>query len=364
MNDKPILFGGVRWPVRRRLAEGTNPHPHGGTDRGEVLNNGHRAREAGGEGVVMNRTKIEWAEAVWNPVTGCTPVSEGCRNCYARRMARRLAGRCGYPAVLRPPAGADEPFRVMLHEDRLVEPLRWRKPRRVFVCSMGDLFHEAVPWEAINKVWTVAHVCAHKFLFLTKRPARMLEFFRDQHHSWAAMTGPDVPPSNCWLGVSVEDQASADERIPLLLQTPAAIRFVSVEPMLGPVNIKGYLDGSIRWSIRTNATRLDWVIGGGETGLGARPMHIDWVRSLRDQCAAAHVPFFFKQWGEWQPVHGTGRTTGDEEEEVRPFRWLAVGGTARDSGCPPDALMLRVGRKRAGRELDGRTWDEFPKDKR
>jgi protein gp37 len=269
-------------------------------------------------------TKIEWATETWNPVTGCTPVSEACQNCYAKRMANRLRGRFGYPE--------DEPFRVTLHPEKLDEPLKWKKPRRVFVCSMGDLFHEDVPHSAIQKVlYRVRMAKWHTFLILTKRPERMRAFFMQYY-----VTG-HIP--NLWLGVTAENQARADERIPILLQIPAAVRFVSVEPMMGPVDLS--------WCNYT----LDWVICGGETGPGARPMHPDWARSLRDQCQEAGTPFFFKSWGNycapsqmpedtyrgWEYHHGTENCWREDD----PTPW-------------------EVGKKAAGHLIDGQEWRQFP----
>lgn len=275
-------------------------------------------------------TRIEWTDETWNPVTGCTKASPGCDHCYAERMSHRLAGRAGYPL--------DEPFRVTLHPDRLGEPLRWRKPRRCFVVSMGDLFHEDVPFEFVAAVFGVMAACPDStFQVLTKRPGRALEWYgwaayrhpnRESAHKRcmraAGLAGvcgticPDGPwpLPNVWLGVTAEDQARADDRIPLLLQIPAAVRFVSVEPMLGPVDLWAISDGSwydgegaTRYNALTGTAwwggtgdhglgggpRLDWVICGAETGPMARPMNLDWARSLRDQCVAAPVPFFFKK---------------------------------------------------------------------
>jgi len=265
----------------------------------------------------MASTKIEWADAVWNPITGCSPISEGCEHCYAKRQARRFKGRYGYPA--------DDPFRVTFHPDRLEEPLRWKKPRRVFVCSMGDLFHPDVPLNVTKDVFDVmrraGNKYGHTFMVLTKRPKRMAEFIgllqRDKGDDFRRWPLPFV-----WLGVTAENQQRADERIPILLQTPAAVRFVSVEPMLGPVDLTHI--PIPHGLVECHGGRLDpvnWVIAGGETGPGARPMHPDWVRSLRDQAVSAGVPFFFKGWGKWiQNQSNAGK-----------------------------------------RMLDGREWNEFPK---
>ena len=239
-------------------------------------------------------TKIEWATnadgvpgETWNPVTGCTKISEGCEHCYAERMAKRLRGRCGYPA--------DNPFRVTLHPERLGIPLHWKKARTVFVCSMSDLFHQDVPLTYNDHVFNrMARCPQHRFLVLTKRPEPMREYLLGYR--------PSEPLPNVGLGVTVESQDHED-RIAHLLACPAAMRFVSVEPMLGGMAI-GMLG-------------IDWVIGGGESGPGARPMDPRWARDLRDQCVAAGVPFFFKQWGG---VH----------------------------------------KKKHGRELDGRTWNQRP----
>jgi len=173
----------------------------------------------------MNMSRIEWTEVTWNPVTGCTPISPGCENCYAKRLATRLKGRCGYPE--------DEPFRVTMHPDRLSEPLSWKKPRHVFVCSMGDLFHDDVEEGFLCRVFdTIMAAEQHTFLVLTKRPKRMRDFFkRCIHGTW----------NNLWIGVTAENQKTADERIPILLQIPAVVRFVSCEPLLGPVNLELYL---------------------------------------------------------------------------------------------------------------------------
>jgi protein gp37 len=294
----------------------------------------------------MSKTKIEWADRVWNPVTGCTKISEGCKNCYAERMSKRLAGRCGYPK--------DYPFKVTMHPERLKELDGLKKPSKIFVCSMGDLFHYFVPFDFIGSVFEemICHA-QHTFMVLTKRPARMKDFI-----DW--YFGEDeIIPSNIWLGVSAENQAAADERIPILLQTRAAVRFVSCEPLLGKISLNELhyqdvvsidaLRGLYGFPIPHEPTgaKLDWVIVGGETSPRARPCHPDWVRGLRDQCQAAQVPFFFKSWGEWIPAYQilqkmTTRTS------MKFHHW--------NDG----AEATRVGKKASGRLLDGREWDETP----
>lgn len=247
-------------------------------------------------------TNIEWVArpgtipVTWNPVTGCTKISDGCRNCYAERMARRLAGRCGYPE-------APHHFDVTLHHERLGQLLRWKKPRTVFVCSMSDLFHEDIPDWFILKVWDVMRRAPqHTFLVLTKRPRRMQEVVGRICDGWC-------PLPNAWLGVTVENQRTADERIPLLLQTPAAVHFVSCEPLLEEINIREYLhvDGCHTFEGGESfpnlclacggkgTPSLDWVIAGCESGPHRRHVDTSAFRFLRDQCQDAVVPFFLKQ---------------------------------------------------------------------
>lgn len=248
----------------------------------------------------MAQTKIEWADAVWNPITGCTPISDGCDHCYAKRMANRLAGRYGYPA--------DEPFRVTYHQKRIDEPARLKKPKRIFVCSMGDIFHDDVPTGVINEIFSeMVLVSSHTFMVLTKRPQRMRDYlattilfkniFHPDKRTWPGST-------KIWLGVTAENQARADERIPVLLDTPAAVRFVSIEPMLGPVEIGKYLPHKPTCRCpqcyhnafdHVNRGGLDWVIAGGETGPGARPAQAEWFTGIVNQCKGACVPVFVKK---------------------------------------------------------------------
>lgn len=230
----------------------------------------------------MNATGIEWADRTWNPVTGCSPVSEGCERCYAKLMAEtRLRGRCGYDA--------EDPFKPTFHYERLAQVTPKQKPQRIFVCSMGDLFHEQVRRHWVVHIMTAIATCEqHEFVVLTKRPGAALSFIQWFGHVYPNLT----------LGVSVENQARADERIPILMQIPAARRIVSVEPMLGPVDLDDYMPWA--WERKegdtsSTAVGLDGVICGAETGRGARPMDLDWARDLRDQCVAEGVPFVFKR---------------------------------------------------------------------
>ena len=306
-------------------------------------------------------THIEWTDATWNPMTGCSKVSQGCKHCYAERLFHRAYGR---DRVGNASTGEERPREftdVWMHPDRIDQPLRWKKPRRIFVNSMSDIFHEDVTDRFMADIFgMMAAAHWHQFQILTKRPARALAllgagcmgFFQDHVEECTAMYS-DVdarwPLQNVWLGVSVEDQATADERIPLLMQTPAAVRFVSYEPALGPVDFK--LDHLRRYAIEGDGVkRLDWIIAGGESGPRARPSHPDWFRSVRDQCASAGVPFFFKQWGEWAPVG-----TLDEVQSAK----------VKHASFHPgvDYCFIRVGKKLAGRLLDGRIHDDYPGEK-
>jgi protein gp37 len=245
------------------------------------------------------KTSIQWTEATWNPTTGCTKVSEGCRSCYIERTPSfRMAGR----TFVNGSTG------VRLHPDRLDAPLHWRKPRRVFVNSMSDLFHEDVPEEFIAQVFlSMNQTNHHIYQILTKRPQRMLNFSR-KCESMSKVNG-SWPMPNVWLGVSVEDQATADERIPILLQTPAAVRWISAEPLLGPIQLTGTCSPPACFNalIPGRYPKLDWVVVGGESGPGARPCDLAWIRMIKNQCQAAKVPVFVKQLGR-EPfvIHKTG----------------------------------------------------------
>lgn len=262
----------------------------------------------------MGETKIEWADRTWNPLRGCSKVSEGCRNCYAIRVAHRFSGP-GRPyegLTQAGPGGPNWTGKVMLVPEFLGHPLRWVEPQRVFVNSMSDLFHPEVPFEFIGEVFDVMSTAEqHTFQILTKRPERMKEFLDwwiKQHDCPFSNESYFYLRRNIWLGVSVEDQKTADERIPLLLQTPAAVRFLSCEPLLGPVNLGKWLlspgwnpsyydPDNIHGYPNAEPTNehIQWVIVGSESGPRARPMDEEWVKILRDQCVSASVPFFYKQ---------------------------------------------------------------------
>lgn len=314
---------------------------------------------------------IEWTDATWNPTVGCTKVSPGCDHCYAETFVNRFAGSKGFPL----------PFdQMLLRGSRFLHlPLTWREPRRVFVNSLSDLFHADVDDRFVAEVFTtMARAPRHQFQLLTKRHGRMRSLLRSP--DWVAglrrnlaVHGLDLtwPLPNVWLGVSVEDQQWADVRIPALLDTPAAVRWISAEPLLGPVSLTNVrLDDVLSppvFPVPPQPTGIDWVVVGGESGPGARPMHPDWARSLRDECAKAEVPFLFKQWGNWAPVADEPRggdlwVFGDGigsqpwapgQEGAAPGRWHEHG----------DVLMRNVGKKQAGRVLDGRTYDGYPQER-
>lgn len=248
-------------------------------------------------------TSIEWTDVSWNPVRGCSLVSAGCANCYAMKFAHRFSG-AGKPyegLTELGPQGARWTGKIRLVHELLVDPLRWRDPRRIFVNSMSDLFHEDVPDEFIEKVLTtIVHSPRHCYQVLTKRPERMRDFMQ----RWTCMNGRPLP--NVWLGVSIEDQQTADERIPILLQTPAAVRWVSAEPLLGPVSFRwakwdNWKDGQGNERPVVNQhdglRMLDWIVVGGESGPGARPCDLTLIRSIVGQCQAAGVSVFVKQLG-------------------------------------------------------------------
>lgn len=352
---------------------------------------------------MADKTGIEWTDATWNPTTGCVKVSSGCKHCYAERDWARLVHL---------PAYVGRSFTdVACHPDRLDQPLRWQKPRMIFVNSMSDLFHPDVPDEFIDSVFGVMWAClwgrneqsGHVFQVLTKRADRMRGYLlQDRREHWAHAAvhygggiDPDGifdqvmeaegPHPRVWLGVSVEDQATADERIPMLLETPAAVRWLSMEPLLGPVDLTEIqvppehdkLNHSGFYPSRFNAltieyddkhyhqpaSAVDWVVVGGESGPKARPMHPQWARSLRDQCAIAGVPFLFKQWGEWTPGENVEKHSGSALGATWfNEKWLfsPENLACEDSHVDDQPDLYRVGKKSAGRLLDGVQHDGYP----
>lgn len=300
----------------------------------------------------MSTSKIEWTDATWNPVTGCDRTSPGCDNCYALTLAKRLKamGNPRYQVDGVPPTSGPG-FGVTLHHDKLDEPLHWRTPRRVFVNSMSDLFHQDVPEEFIVQVYArMVAAGQHTFQVLTKRPQRMATLLsapifeqsvQEAVHGLETSMFAGFPYPSVWLGTSIESDRYAF-RATHLRATPAAVRFLSLEPLLGPLP-------------SLDLTGIDWVIVGGESGPGARPMHPDWARDIRDRCMAAVVPFFFKQWGAWAPA-----LSGHASK-----MWVTLDGQmhqpgATGLGADAPILMARNGKKASGRDLDGRTWDEMP----
>ena len=285
---------------------------------------------------MADKTGIEWTDATWNPVTGCAKVSAGCKHCYAERNWGRLQHL---------PAYAGRAFtNVATHADRLLQPLSWKRPRRIFVNSMSDLFHQDIHDDFIGMVFrTMARAPQHTFQVLTKRAERMQHLLT--HPKMRGFVGDAPwPLPNVWIGVSVEDQATADKRIPLLLDTPAAVRWISAEPLLAPIDLAEH-------GLHGGPGQLDWVVVGGESGPKARPMHPEWARGLRDQCSAAGVPFLFKQWGEWQPVLPSGASIpgcGTTPQREPAFRF------------EHDHHFPTVGKKAAGRLLDGALHDGYP----
>lgn len=359
-----------------------------------------------------DNSKIEWTDATWSPVLGCNKVSPACKHCYAEPITHRLAKN--------PNAKIAKAYAGLTNEngrfsgisrflpDRLSKPLKWKKPRKIFVNSMSDLFHEGLRNEEIASVFAVmAATPRHRYQVLTKRPERMVEWFhwveeREKHGrelfpsdspEWrirqmlyaCAMRHTYLPPHhggpwplpNVWLGVSVENQEYADRRIPLLLKTPAAVRFLSCEPLLGPIDLEPFIT-SADSNGEPSGPRCDddgrcvirWVIVGGESGNAktVRPMHPNWARDLRDQCQEAGIAFHFKQHGAWKPLtfeEAQAEKGWGERSDLCVRHLNGCGGSAVmsdakrawDNGTRP---FKRVGKKRAGRLLDGREWNESP----
>ncbi|MDC8456901.1 DUF5131 family protein [Marinobacter sp. DS40M6] len=337
------------------------------------------------------RTGIEWTESTWNPIRGCSRVSEGCRNCYAETVANRFKGP-GEPYEGLIAKGGQWNGTVTVVDHKMYEPLRWTKPRMIFVNSMSDLFHPNVPESVIDKVFAIMALAPrHTFQILTKRPERMHQYLMSndlaERIGWAEYEiyenvgslraapylGPrhrTMPLDNVWIGVSVENQATANERIPVLLDTQAAIRWISAEPLLGPIDLS-----TLPYPCRVKGN-INWVVAGGESGFGARPMHPDWPRTLRDQCLATRIPFLFKQWGEWGPKCGLNSSgqfnffgamvLANDGTLYEPGSLAYPEGDRRSEALAKGHERARLhyvyprGKKVNGRELDGRTWDQYP----
>jgi protein gp37 len=377
---------------------------------------------------MSDNTKIEWTDATWNIITGCSVVSAGCKNCYAMKLAgtrlKHHTSRAGLTIDTK--NGPVWNGEVRFNQQWLGQPLRWSKPRMIFVCAHSDLFHESVPDDWIDTVFAVMALAKqHVFQVLTKRPERMRQYFDDlgyraeqigieaEYISGLDRHLPDLsqrwtlPLSNVWIGVSVENQEAADKRIPILLDTPAAVRWISAEPLLGPLEILKWLDpytcsdcgyhgaesdagpdgceecgeefgggdvcehcGADEQSAKYSCPQcgshysfdrdygfmfpgsaehglLNWVVVGGESGDGSRPMHPEWARSLHDQCVMGGVRFLFKQWGDWAPVH----ELKCNEPGIAGKLW---------HNFDPDTSVCRIGKKAAGRLLDGVAHDGYP----
>jgi protein gp37 len=354
------------------------------------------------EGLMGGNSKIEWTERTWNPIVGCSIVSPGCTNCYAMKMAARIEAmrnQARYAGTTKKVNGNAVWTGLLSRapEATLLEPLRRKRPTTYFVNSMGDLFHEDCPDEWIDRVFAVMALCPqHTFQVLTKRAGRMRDYFgSNATHTriatlamemapkgrdisavglvWAPHQMPNNyfqkwPMPNVWLGVSAERQQEANERVPLLLETPAAVRFVSAEPLLGHIAfhalnlhtetpsdaLRGQRcvpDDSPEGYHNEPTAKLDWVIVGGESGPGARPMHPKWAKEIRDWCAASGVPYFFKQFGAWAPHEFKSNNSLKGEICIWPDGRTGRG-SANDNGGG-GAEMDRVGKKKAGRLLDG-----------
>lgn len=361
---------------------------------------------------MAEKTGIEWTDSTWNPVRGtegnwhCTKVSPGCVNCYAERYNMQRGG----PAYV---AGADQ---LRVDTEALRQPLRWQRGRKIFVCSMTDLFHEDLPFEQIDRIFAVMILARHHtFQVLTKRVERMYEYLLDEEREkllgvalgnmldgawihtkpgkrWRPYieteisralgqwdldedlnfevrpddhTRPTLPAPNIGLGATIENQEALDYRAPILREIPAAWRFFSMEPLLGAVTVPlveptgRFRTRGDRRQMEMRKTGIDWVIAGGESGANARPSHPDWFRSLRDQCAQAGVPYMFKQWGEWCP-----ETVANSRKTARTALYIDVDGSTRPAatGARGDSVTIqRVGKAKAGKLLDGREHLEFPK---
>ena len=336
-------------------------------------------------------TKIEWTNETWNPIIGCSKISEGCKNCYAERMAGRLSNitKTAYylkvveqnrPALLVIKGLPKWNGETQFINQQLLKPTQWKKPRKIFVCSMGDLFHESIPFEWIDVVFSImSDIDQHIYQVLTKRPFRMQQFYdwkaKQLGVKWQAK-------DNVWIGVTVESQEQVYRILPLL-KVPSKIRFISCEPLLSNIDLYPWLDEYIGPSETGHndwLNGLNWVIVGGESGPEARPMHPEWVRSLKNQCKISGTPFFFKQWGEWytdwlniqtkEPVFKMYPNYQKFQQKL----WVRKGDSCIDmngkicknggdmkTASYPVAIMQKIGKQKSGVILDGKEYKQFPK---
>jgi protein gp37 len=341
---------------------------------------------------MSDKTKIEWTDATWNPIRGCSRISEGCRNCYAEGVANRFKG-VGMPYEGLIAKTGQWNGTIKFIDSVLDQPIRWKRPRRIFVNSMSDLFHENLPFSEIDTIFAVMSAANwHTYQVLTKRADRMQKYFKnDDWIDRVRKIAWDLNPAsayhethmigglpNVWLGVSVEDQKTADDRIPYLLETPAAVRWISAEPLLGEIDLTrlsptlfdasaNALTGYWRWTDgpkKKESNALNWVVVGGESGGNARPMHPNWVRNLRNQCVNANVQFFFKQWGSWrEPNQNEEFNTSNGMAQKKPAFIVGSDGTVncfRSASIPDPAVMVLAGKKNSGRTLDGKEWNQYP----
>lgn len=344
----------------------------------------------------MSKSKIEWTEETWNPTLGCSKVSEGCRNCYAMHVSAWIANMAkskesqspvekAYMSVIKQDEnGKYLPQwnnKIAILDERLTDPIRWKKPRTIFVNSMTDLFHPDIPFEYIDRVFAVMAITPrHTYQVLTKRPERMAEYLN---------RGSEIPPlegvpagrgrssmrhplPNVWLGTSVENQATAEERIPQLLKCPAKIRFLSCEPLLGPILFNEINQGNQFYDplgglgdiSPGSFTKIHWVIVGGESGKQARPMHPDWVRTIRDQCQQAGTAFFFKQWGEWKdgssPQKKVEHIAALNNGEFHPWDSNIKHKATVSWNKHNPTIMSKVGKKQSGNTIDTQTHTVYP----
>lgn len=281
----------------------------------------------------MSKSKIEWTEKTWNPITGCSKVSEGCRNCYAETMSNRLKaiGLKEYQQVINKKRFNGH---INLIENKIEQPLHWKKTSKIFVNSMSDLFHKDVPLSFINKIWSIMkRTERHTYQILTKRPERAFE----------CLMGNYVL-KNVWIGVSIENQTSANLRRESFKKIPAKIKFISYEPALQKIDWSG-------WEF------VDWMIAGGESGHHASPCHPDWIRSARDWSEKNNIPFLFKQWGQFIPSFQAGEKADDIASYKKTYghRWVKNRIEFPDGLC-----MVKVGKKAAGRILDGKIYNQYP----